>query len=107
MDAAGEELADRLRALLVVGPEVDERRMFGTRAFLVEGRILVGARPGGVLLIRVPEDDEAELLLHVGASRATMGPRTMSSRWLDIAPEVIEHDSDLLVWLDIARAGAA
>jgi len=70
MDAAGEGLADRLRALLVVGPEVDERRMFGTRAFLVEGRILAGARPGGVLLIRVPEDDEAALLQHVGASRA-------------------------------------
>lgn len=107
MDAAGEELADRLRALLVVGPEVDERRMFGTRAFLVEGRILAGARPGGVLLIRVPEDDEAALLQHVGASRATMGPRTMSSRWLDIAPAVIEHDRDLLFWLDIARAGTA
>lgn len=106
MDAAGEELADRLRALLVAGPEVDERRMFGTRAFLVDGHILAGARPGGVLLIRVAEEDETVLLQRDGASRATMGSRTMSSRWLDIAPDVIEHDRDLLVWLDFARGGA-
>jgi hypothetical protein len=45
MDAAGNELADRVRALLSADAEIEERRMFGTRAFLDDGRILVGARP--------------------------------------------------------------
>lgn len=44
MDAAGEELADRVRALLTLDEDVEEKRMFGTRAFLLDGHILVGAR---------------------------------------------------------------
>lgn len=47
MDAAGEELADRVRALLTLDEDVEEKRMFGTRAFLLDGHILVGARAGG------------------------------------------------------------
>jgi TfoX/Sxy family transcriptional regulator of competence genes len=105
MDAAGEELADRVRALLTVGPEVEERRMFGTRAFFVDDHILAGARAGGVLLIRVAEEDEVDVLQREGASRATMGSRTMSARWIDVAPEVIRDDGGLLAWLDLARAG--
>jgi hypothetical protein len=27
----------------------------------------------------------------------------MSSGWLDVAPEVIEDDGELMLWLDVAR----
>ncbi|WP_258566827.1 TfoX/Sxy family protein [Microbacterium sp. Se5.02b] len=79
MDAAGHELADRIRALLSADAEVEERRMFGTRAFLHDGHILLGARPGGVLLVRLDEESGAALLTRPGATRAVMGARTMSS----------------------------
>jgi hypothetical protein len=32
-----------------------------------------------------------------------MGSRTMSSGWLDVAPGVIEDDTALMSWLDVAR----
>jgi TfoX/Sxy family transcriptional regulator of competence genes len=103
MDAAGNELADRVRALLSADAEIEERRMFGTRAFLDDGRILVGARPGGVLLVRVDDESGAALLTEPGVARAVMGSRTMSSGWLDVAPGVIEDDTALMSWLDVAR----
>ncbi|MFS0854333.1 TfoX/Sxy family protein [Microbacterium sp. 179-I 3D4 NHS] len=107
MDAAAEELADRLRALLTMGDGVEERRMFGTRAFLAEGRILAAARRGGVLLVRVPPGEEEALLARRGVSRAVMGRQTMSARWLDVAAEIIADDEQLMFWLDAGRAGSA
>lgn len=103
MDAAGEELADRVRSMLPVGLDVEERRMFGTRAFLLDGRILVGARAGGVLLVRVTEEHGAALLTRPGAAVAVMGARTMGPSWLDVAASALEDDDDLMFWLDAAR----
>jgi hypothetical protein len=109
VDAAGDELADRIRALLSAGDEIEERRMFGTRAFLDDGRILLGARPGGVLLVRVDDENGAALATRSGVARAVMGALTMGSGWLDVSPETIEEDADLMFWVDVAResAGAA
>ena len=103
MDAAGEELADRVRALLGGADDVEERRMFGTRAFLVDGHILVGARSGGTLLVRVDEEDGAALSTRAGVARAVMGARTMGTGWLDVSSGVLVDDSELMFWLDVAR----
>ncbi|KJQ54933.1 TfoX/Sxy family protein [Microbacterium sp. SA39] len=103
MDAAGEELADRVRALLGTGADLEEKRMFGTRAFLVDGRILVGARKNGVLLVRVDEETGAALLTQPGVEVAVMGAKTMGNSWLDVSPEVLADDDTLMFWLDAAR----
>lgn len=103
MDAAGNELADRIRALLSVGAEIEERRMFGTLTFLDDGHILLAARPGGVLLVRVDDENGAALLTRPGVGRAVLGTRTMSRGWLDVLPGVIEEDEELMFWLDVAR----
>jgi hypothetical protein len=107
MDAAGEELADRVRALLTVDSEIEEKRMFGTRAFLLDGHILVGARKGGVLLVRVDDEHGASLLTRAGVATAVMGPRTMGTGWLDVSPAAVATDDDLAFWLDVARGDAA
>lgn len=106
MDAAGEELADRVRALLTLDGNIEEKRMFGTRAFLLDGHILVGARAGGVLLVRVDEEHGASLITRAGVASAVMGPRTMGTGWLDVSPSVLVDDDDLASWLDIAREDA-
>jgi len=103
MDAKGEELADRIRALVGTEQSVEEKRMFGTRAFLAHGRILVGAREGGTLLVRVSAEHGAELMLRPGVSPAVMGAKTMSPSWLDVDPSVIDRDDDLMFWIDAAR----
>src|SRR6218665_1803236 len=101
MDAAGEELADRIRALLGVDPALEERRMFGSRAFLGDGRILVRARQGGTLLVRVSAERGASLLVQRGVGRAVMGARTMSAGWLDVDATAVADDHELLFWLDV------
>lgn len=105
MDAAGEELADRVRALLTLDENVEEKRMFGTRAFLLDGHILVGARAGGVLLVRVDGEHGDSLITRPGVAVAVMGARTMGS-WLDVSPSVLVDDDDLASWLDVARQDA-
>ena len=105
-DAAVIELADRIRALLGGEGEIEERAMFGSRAFLSGGRILVGARAGGTLLVRVASERAAALLAEHGVSRAVMGARTMSDNWLDVAPEAVADDAALMEWIDIAREDA-
>lgn len=109
VDAMVAELADRIRALLGGTDEIEERAMFGSRAFLSDGRILVGARKGGVLLVRLDAERAAVLQTERGVSRAVMGARTMSENWLDVSPEVIADDAALMQWIDLARedAGAA
>lgn len=106
MDAAAIELADRVRALLMSEPGLDEKRMFGTRAFLLDGRILVGARKEGVLLVRVTEERGTALLTEPGASVAVMGAKSMGPSWLDVEPIAIEHDEALMFWVDQARESA-
>jgi hypothetical protein len=106
MDVSGDELADRVRALLTLDGDVEEKRMFGTRAFLLDGHILVGVRTGGVLLVRVDEERGASLIMRPGVATAVMGPRTMGTGWLDVSPEAHETDDDLAFWLDIAREDA-
>nr|WP_201470082.1 TfoX/Sxy family protein [Microbacterium hydrocarbonoxydans] len=107
MDAAGKELADRVRALLTLDGDVEEKRMFGTRAFLRDGHILVGARSGGVLLVRVDEQHGAMLVTRPGVATARMGPRTMGTGWLDVSPRSLADDDALAFWLDVAREDAA
>lgn len=103
MDAAGEELADRVRALLEIGDDVEEKRMFGTRAFLLDGRILVGARKNGILLVRVDEESGAALLTQPGVAVAVMGAKTMGNSWLDVSPAALVDDDALMFWIDAAR----
>ncbi|GAA5152022.1 TfoX/Sxy family protein [Microbacterium pseudoresistens] len=107
MDAAATELADRVRALLMAEPGLEEKRMFGTRAFLLHGRILVGARKNGVLLVRVTDEKGAALLAEPGASVAVMGAKTMGPSWLDVAPTAIGDDESLMFWIGAARESAA
>jgi len=107
MDEAATELADRVRALLMSEAGLEEKRMFGTRAFLLDGRILVGTRKAGVLLVRVTEERGTALLTEQGASIAVMGAKTMGPSWLDVEAAAIEDDESLMFWVDAARESAA
>lgn len=107
MDAAAAELADRVRALLMAEPGLEEKRMFGTRVFLLDGRILVGTRKHGMLLVRVTAEKGAVLLAEAGVSVAIMGAKSMGPSWLDVASEAIRDDESLMFWVDAARESAA
>lgn len=89
------EIAERVRAALAGLPDVAEKPMFGTLAFMVGGTMAVAAAEDG-LLVRVREEAPA----HPQVRAATMGKRTMKG-WVLVAPE-----ADLEAWVERGVAHA-
>jgi TfoX/Sxy family transcriptional regulator of competence genes len=52
------ELTERLRAVLTGLPRVEEKRMFGGTAFMVNGKLCMTARPGRLMCRIDPEMHE-------------------------------------------------
>ncbi|MFT4213617.1 MAG: TfoX/Sxy family protein [Microbacterium sp.] len=104
VNQARAELADRIRALLV-GDSPEQKRMFGSIAFLVGGRLLVAAWGEGDLLVRVDPECSPDLRVRHRARIAEMGPsrRTMGPSWLTVDAVEIADDDRLLFWIDVAR----
>lgn len=98
------ELADRIRAMLS-GENAEQKRMFGSLAFMVEERLLVAAWGEGDLLVRVDPERSPELQLLPGARIAEMGPsrRSMGPSWLTVDADALLDDDQLLFWIDVAR----
>ncbi|BBY60804.1 hypothetical protein MSAR_39400 [Mycolicibacterium sarraceniae] len=60
--AYDEDLVNRLRELLAPEKGVEEKRMFGGPAFLVNGNMAVAASGRGGLMVRVPPEQTADFV---------------------------------------------
>ncbi|MCT9821217.1 TfoX/Sxy family protein [Microbacterium sp. W1N] len=105
MSEAQRVMADRVRAVLSDEPALTEKALFGTRAFLLDERIVVAVFGDAGLLVRVGADDTEGFLLEPDASPAVMGPRRreMGPGWLLVDGERLTDDERLLFWVDAAR----
>jgi TfoX/Sxy family transcriptional regulator of competence genes len=72
-----EDLAAQVRAALAGAGAVREVTMFGGIGFMLNGNLIAGASPRG-LLVRVGKDRQAEALGRPGARPMVMRGRTMS-----------------------------
>ena len=105
--AYDEDLANRIRELLGGERGVDEKRMFGGLAFLVNGNMSVAASGRGGLMVRVPPDDTEALL-----TRDHVEPMVMAGRetrgWLRVATDGVKTKRQLRSWvargLDYAKS---
>ncbi|HXB89310.1 TfoX/Sxy family protein [Mycobacterium sp.] len=92
------ELVERIRELLAPERGVDEKRMFGGLAFLINGHMAVAASREGGLLVRVPPQETEKLL-----DRAHVNPMVMAGReargWLRIDPEGLKTKRQLAGWV--------
>jgi len=70
---------------------VMEKSMFGSRAYLMDGNLLLAAGTGGVLL-RIGPDNMAAALSRDGVEQAVMGSRTMNG-WLRMTGEAFASDA--------------
>ena len=95
--AFDEGLAERIRAVLDARADVDERKMFGGIAFLVNGNMACGVMNEDLMVRMEPAAAEA-LETETGARRADMGGRPMKG-WLLVAPEATADDADLERWV--------
>lgn len=103
--AYDEDLADRVRELL--GPErgIEEKKMFGGLAFLIDGNMAVSASGQGGLLARVDPADTDKLLARQHVALMEMGGRSMDG-WLRVAPEGVRTKRDLAGWVNRSVAFA-
>ena len=104
--AYDEELANRIRELLGSERGVEEKRMFGGLAFLINGNMSVAASGQGGLLVRVPPEDTDKLL-----ERAHVIPMVMAGReargWLRVDADGVQTKRQLQVGSREERATRA
>lgn len=98
--AADDDLINRVRALLAEDGGVDERRMFGGVAFLLNGNMAVAASGRGGLMVRVPPEQTDRF-----ADRAHAAPMTMSGRpvrgWVRIPEDGVRTTRQLTRWVRV------
>lgn len=97
-------LIERVRAELDQQPAMREVGMFGGRAFMVNGKLVVSVGGDEDLLVRVEPARAAELLAIDGALPAEMGGRSMGPSWMLVASHAVETDEGLSFWLGVALA---
>lgn len=104
--AYDEELAARVREAVEAraGAPVDEKKMFGGLAFLVNTHMAVALHSGGGLLATVGADGEAAARDR-GAVPMEMGGRTMRG-WVVVPDAAIADDDSLAWWVDAGVAAA-
>lgn len=100
--AYDEDLADRIRELLVGERGITEKKMFGGLAFLVRGNMAVAASGQGGLLVRVDPDESDRLVRASNARVAVMQGRRMPG-WLRVASQDVRTKRQLGRWV---RLGA-
>ncbi|MGA8250993.1 MAG: TfoX/Sxy family protein [Mycobacterium sp.] len=96
--AYDEDLANRIRELLGSERGIEEKRMFGGLAFLVNGNMSVAVSRQGGLMVRVPPDNTDKLL-----ARAHVSPMVMAGRetrgWLRVAADGVRTKRQLQGWV--------
>jgi hypothetical protein len=104
--AFDEELAERIRGVLGDRVDVDERRMFGGIAFLLNGDMCCGI-VGDELIARLGPEAAEQALAEPGVRPFDFTGRP-SRGIVFVAPEAIAEDSDLDRWIGRAEefAGA-
>ncbi|MBV9466678.1 MAG: TfoX/Sxy family protein [Solirubrobacterales bacterium] len=96
--AYDEQLAARIRELILTEPGVTEKSMFGGLAFLVNGNMSVSASGQGGLLLRVDPSETDELLSQPHAHPFEMRGRLMRG-WLRVDADGLRTKRQLEQWV--------
>jgi TfoX/Sxy family transcriptional regulator of competence genes len=98
--ARDEELVSRVRAALAHVPNVEEKRMFGSTAFMVRGKMCISARPERIMCRIDPALHDAALE-HKGSRTVVMRGREYRG-YVYVDAEAIRTKSDLDYWVGLA-----
>ena len=96
--AYDEDLAERLRELLVDEPDLTEQKMFGGLAFLIQGNMAVAASGQGGVLVRVDPAQSDKLLATTKAHPMEMRGREMRG-WLRVDEDDVRTKRQLSSWV--------
>ena len=96
--ACDEDLANRIRELVLAEEGVREQRMFGGLAFLINGNMSVSVSGRGGLLLRVAPQDTEKLLRLPHAQPFEMRGRMMDG-WLRVDAAGLATKRQLERWV--------
>jgi TfoX/Sxy family transcriptional regulator of competence genes len=103
--AYDEDLADRIRELLLGEADLTEKKMFGGLAFLIGGNMAVAASGQGGAMVRVDPAESDSLLATSNARRAEMRGREMRG-WLRVDSDDLRTRRELTKWVNLGTAYA-
>ena len=103
--AYDEDLAYRIRELLVDEPNITETKMFGGLAFLVGGNMAVAASGQGGLLVRVDPTKSDKVIATTSAVPMVMRGREMMG-WLRVDADAIGTKRQLGKWVTMGTTYA-
>jgi TfoX/Sxy family transcriptional regulator of competence genes len=96
--AYDQELADRIREVVLDEGGLTEKRMFGGLAFLINGNMAAGASSTGGMLLRIDPAQTDSLVSEPHVRRFEMRGREMDG-WLRVDAEVLDTDAELRRWV--------
>ena len=95
--AFDEDLAARIRDQLASRKGIEERRMFGGAAFLLDGNLLVGVWKDS-LVVRLGPDEGDEALKEPHVKEFDITGKAMKG-WVLVGPGGVEGDEQLGNWI--------
>ena len=98
--AYSKSLAARIRDALARKPGVDEKKMFGAVAFLLNGNMLVGVWKDS-LIVRLGPEQGDEALLEPNVREFDVTGRPMKG-WVMVDAEGTDSDHELRSWIERA-----
>ncbi|OBG55538.1 MULTISPECIES: TfoX/Sxy family protein [unclassified Mycobacterium] len=96
--AYDEDLANEIRELVASEHGIEEKRMFGGLAFLVNGNMSVAVSGQGGLLVRVPKDDLDKVLQRDHVSPMVMAGRDVRG-WVRVDAAGVRTKRQLQSWV--------
>lgn len=103
--AYNETLTNRVRELLADTPNVEERKMFGSIGFMVNGKLAlgVGDHDDHIMMVRVGPENYESALKQNGANPAIMRGRERPG-YVFLLAEAIGTPAQLEEWVKLALA---
>jgi TfoX/Sxy family transcriptional regulator of competence genes len=103
--AYDEDLAQRIREMLVDKPDITEKKMFGGLAFLIAGNMAVAASGQGGLLVRVDPTKSVKVVATTTARPMEMRGRAMQG-WLRVDADDVRTKRQLAKWVQVGTTFA-
>jgi TfoX/Sxy family transcriptional regulator of competence genes len=103
--AYDEDLAQRIREMLVDKPDITEKKMFGGLAFLIAGNMAVAASGQGGLLVRVDPTKSDKVVATTTARPMEMRGRAMQG-WLRVDADDVRTKRQLTKWVQVGTTFA-
>ena len=103
--AYDEDLADRVRELLLEESDITETKMFGGLAFLIRGNMAVAASGQGGLLVRADPAKSDTLVATTTARPMEMRGRPMHG-WLRVDTDAVRTKRQLAKWVGVGMTYA-